>query len=266
MSRKIFLALALSLGMIECKTEEPKKPQLESVTLSKKSKIIKKRKNFKKELEQLIQEHQLPYFEGVYIYTSEQKQDLFDALKEKYNYTDEEISIYQEIFDARQNLYGATALLPRDRIGIGERSLLCVLPGLSKYVFTTDDLKSEIIDYAGQRAKDNAEGLILAGTKIGLDEINQMGPLVYQDILDLRARTYQICEIARTNLPVSPKFREALYMKYLRIGMNLAVTITQLEQLKKQAEYPGKEFKQQQTYAFLKDAVEQAKKMMEGRK
>lgn len=262
MFRKLLFSTILALSLLNgCKTEEPAVPQLRSVALARvEPEKPKEKKDYKKELEQIIQEHNVKYIDGVYMYAPEHKKELFDAIRKKFDYTDETLAQYEQVLDERQNLYGPLVLLPRDRIGTGQGSLLCLFQGMANYIQTKEDLESEIIDYAGHRAKDNAEGIILCGKKIGVDEINIITPLVYQDILDLRARTYQINELVKKNITLSPKFKEALFLKYAAICVNLGLTMTNLEMLSKK-EQTDPRYKQ--SLEYMTDAVEQIKKMME---
>ena len=265
--KKLFLALALALGMIGCESTEPNaKPQLcPAVSLARidpePEKPKRRTTEFKKELEQIIKKHNVEHVEGIYPYSPETKQELFDTMRERYNYDEKIIRFYERQLEMRRKITGLVVMLPRDRIGQGKDSLICVFEGLSNYVHTKADLESEIVDYAGHRARDNANGITLCEKKIGVNEINIITPIVYQDILDLRARTYQICQLVRKKTEISEKFRQALFLKYLKIGLDFAVIITNLNYLKKEAEKKGEVFEQAQAYAFLEDAVKQADAM-----
>lgn len=263
LARAVLLYSALAAGcFLGCKSEEPKEPVLQSVALvAALPEKPKPKRDFKKELEQIIEEHNVKNIDSFYFYTTEQKQELFSAMQKKYTYGQETIQAYQDAFEARKNMYGVLVLLPRDRMGTGQGSLMCLFPGMSEYIITKYDLVSEIADYASHRAKDNAKGIILCGKKMGADEINLMTPLVYQDILEIRARTYQISEIARKNTPVSQKFKEMLFLKYTTIVINLGIVVTNLEVMKKKAEQEGTVFEHQQVYFFIEDAIKQAKEM-----
>ncbi len=167
-------------------------------------------------LENIIKENPMQYAADI-IYFHESNKERYTCVMKKEYGLDVTTSQLWEGMIARKNYYASLTIIPRDLVGKRKKSLLIVMPSAFEKVKKEEDTLSFILDHEATHVNDNATGIILGGEKITPEIISSIGPLKYQDIIELRAYEAQLMQIESNKRNVSEECKTLVIKAYFLI-------------------------------------------------
>lgn len=166
-------------------------------------------------LENLIKENPMQYAADIIYFHESNKKRYTRVMKKEYS-LDVTTSQLWEGMIARKNYYASLTIIPRDLVGKGKRSVLIVMPSAFEKITKEEDILSFILDHEATHVNDNATGIELGGEKITPEIISSIGPLKYQDIIELRAYEAQLVQIESSKRNVSEECKTLVIKAYFR--------------------------------------------------
>jgi len=218
------VVLGLAVGLFSCKSKEEKyydSPLLFSAPLGmpvQEDTLVQERQS---ELEDIIEEHKVPYIADIIYFDDSLKERYVTAMKEEYD-TEEQISAnFWKKFNENILKYVCVTIMPRHLVGKGKDSIILVFPTAYDKKESQEDLVSFIVDHEAVHAKDNATGITLAGEKMTPETIDKMGNKKYEAIMELRAYGHQLMQIEDRKRKVSQTCMDFIVHMYAIIHRRL---------------------------------------------
>lgn len=167
-------------------------------------------------LEEIIEQKEIPYVADIIYYNKNFKKRYQKAMQEAYGFKPEETENLWTGIGTRTPSHDAVTISPREQTGKGKDSVIIAFPILFQYSKKLEDLLSCIIDHEAIHAKDNAKGIKIHGVKADHNKIKEIGPGVYQDVLEIFAYSNQLEKINSGARPVSALYKKRIEQAYAR--------------------------------------------------